>query len=176
MWRVRDLQQKISLLRFECDRLGIEHRDLIADPADLPLQFFTRLIATALCPDLFTQSLSAGVELLQRSLSFPALPVDAEDVVQLCLVSPTPRRDAAFYKVRLFPDQTDVEHGADCRVRCESRQILILFLMLLIMITIMIRIGRLLATDLSALNPHGCKELKQEGWPLGNRVTTKSAH
>src|SRR3954467_11039745 len=123
---VRDLEQEIPLLRFKWSRFRRKDRDLVADAADLSFQFFRRFGATPPSPNFLAESLAVGIELLQRRLSFPALPVDAQNLIQLRLVSPAPGRDAAFYKIRLFPDQADVEHGADCRVRREAPQILIL--------------------------------------------------
>ena len=49
--------------------------------------------------------------MLQRGLSFPAFDIDLEQLINLYRIIAPARRQPLLHKIRLFADETDVEHG-----------------------------------------------------------------
>ena len=86
-------------------------RNLVADSADLILQLFRSFAAAPLAADLLAQSLAIGVQLLQRRLGFAAFCIRAQELVDPGRIIAATRREPRLHKVRLFANETNVEHA-----------------------------------------------------------------
>src|SRR6266404_8005926 len=106
-------EEQIFLLLVRHGRLLVQESDLIANLPYARLQFLCRFAFRAFPADLLAQPLAIAIELLQRRLGFAPFRVHPQHLVDLRRVIAAARRQPAFYKVGLFANEPDIEHGLE---------------------------------------------------------------
>src|SRR5205807_7538285 len=104
-------KKHLSLLVIECGCLFIEPPNFISDLPHPRLDFVGRFAFCALPADLFAQPFSIRIALLEGRLRLAPLRVDPQDLIDLPRLVAAARGQPAFYKVGLFADEPNIEHG-----------------------------------------------------------------
>ena len=111
MRQVWNPKKHLSLLVIECRCLFVEPSNFISDLPHARLDIVSRFAFRALPADLFAQPFSIRIALLERRLRLAPLRVDPQDLIDLRRLVAPARGQPAFYKVGLFADEPNIEHG-----------------------------------------------------------------
>src|SRR6202011_1246024 len=84
--------------------------NLVADLSNLGLQIFCRFAAGFFPADFLAQSIPLGLQLLQLGLSLSPLRIDLQQLLDLRCVLAAAGRDPFANEIRLFANETNVEH------------------------------------------------------------------
>src|SRR5438477_6351257 len=116
MRQIRNFQKQIVLLLLgdRCSFVKVEN--FVAYFSDTGFEFGRCTASGAFCTDLFAQASALRVQVLQSSLEFSAFAIDTNYFVYFPPIIATPRRKPLTNRVRFLPDQTNIEHDADCSI------------------------------------------------------------
>ena len=111
MRQIRNFQKQISLLLLGSRRSLVKIDNFVADFPDTGFEVCRCPASGAFCADLFAQASALRVQVLQSGLEFSAFAIGAKYFVNFPFVATTPRCQPLSNKIRLLPDQMNVEHG-----------------------------------------------------------------
>jgi hypothetical protein len=93
-------------------RVPVKVDNLFADFPHTRFKLTGRFTPPAFRADFPAQPVSVRVELLERGLIFSPLRIDTQEIINLCFLGSAASCQPAFYEIRLFANETDIEHGA----------------------------------------------------------------
>jgi hypothetical protein len=112
MRQIGDLEKQLLLPRFETGSLRGVLRDLVTNFPDSRFRGCRRLPASTLRADFFAQAFTIRIQVLQRRFDFAAFRINLQQIIYAVGVVSATRCQSLFDKIRLFPNEPDIEHGA----------------------------------------------------------------
>src|SRR6267143_2097218 len=113
MRQVRNLQEQVLLLFLVLIRARRQIDNFFTDLTYASFEFIARFSARTFRANLLAQFIAFGVELLQRGFVFAPFVVDLEQLVDLRLVPAAARSQSFLDEIRLFANQTNIEHACN---------------------------------------------------------------